>query len=187
MGDWYYAPDFTYDAPSVLRFIVETVCRDGNAALNIPIKPDGSLEDACVLMLEEIGKWMDVCGEGIYGSSAWKVPAEGTLDENGNLVKLPGGGLWKRQAEFKFSPQDIRFTLGKNGDVYAFCMAAPQGGQTISIKSLGTAAKLLDEIKDVTLLGYGNKLEWHRSDEALEITCPEEMPFTSVVAFRISL
>ncbi len=186
VGDWYYAPGFVYDAPSVLRFVVETVCRDGNAALNIPIKPDGSLDEACVRMLEEVGEWMSVCGEGIYGSSAWKVPAEGNLGEDGKLVKLPGGGLGKKQAEFKFSPEDIRFTLGKNGDVYAFCMAAPKGGQSIAIKSFGTAAKLLDEIKDVSLLGHNGKLEWRRDEDALEITCPQEMPFDSVVAFRIS-
>ena len=65
-------------------------------------------------------------------------------------------------------------------------MAAPKCGQSIAIKSLGTAAKLLDEIKDVSLLGHNGKLEWRRDGDALEITCPQEMPFDSVVAFRIS-
>ena len=71
VGDWYYSPGFVYDAGSVERFIIESVCRDGYVALNIPICPDGSLEAACEEMLEEVGRWMEVNGQGIYGSRAW--------------------------------------------------------------------------------------------------------------------
>ena len=43
---------------------------DGNAALNIPMRPDGSIEEACVAMLEEVGRWMHTNGEAVYGSKA---------------------------------------------------------------------------------------------------------------------
>ena len=65
VGDWFYAPGFTYDAGSMIRFIIEAICRDGNAALNIPMRPDGSIEDACVTMLEEVGRWMAINGEAV--------------------------------------------------------------------------------------------------------------------------
>ena len=185
VGGWFYAPGFIYDASSIIHFIIEAVCRDGNTAINIPMKPDGSLDDNCEQMLEEVGAWMEACGEGIYGSRAWKTMGEGPRDEKGHLAKIPGGGLGKQQAEFRYAPDDIRFTQGKNGAVYAFCMTVPSPGQVISIKSLGTRSGMMEQIKDVRLLGHRGRLGWQRTEEALEVTCPEELPFDSVIVFRI--
>ena len=55
---------------------------------------------------------------------------------DGHLKKLPGGGLnwWHR--DFKFDVQDIRFTVGKNGKLYAFTMNVPEAGQTIRIHAM---------------------------------------------------
>lgn len=36
--------------------------------LSIPIRPDGSLDEACVQMLGQVGDWMRINGDGIYGS-----------------------------------------------------------------------------------------------------------------------
>lgn len=53
-----------------------------------------------------------------------KYPVKGILVD-GKLKKLPGGALNRRHAEFKYDAQDIRFTVGKNGSLYAFCMNVP--------------------------------------------------------------
>src|SRR5574344_1088623 len=185
IGDWFYAPGFTYDSGMMIRFIIEAIARDGNAALNICMRPDGSIEDACVKMLEEVGAWMKINGEAVYGSKAWKKLGEGQI-VNGKLKKLPGGGLNKRHAEFKFSAEDIRFTVGKNHALYAFCMAVPTGGESVSIHSLGKkTGNLTQKIKKISLLGYNGKIKWKQTDEALVITCPSEMPFSSSVVFKI--
>ena len=185
IGDWFYAPGFIYDAPSAIHFIIEAVTRDGNCALCVPIKADGSIDEEGEKMLLEVGKWMETCGEGIYGSSAWKTLGEGTLDENGHLIKLPGGGLGKAQAEFRYATDDIRFTQGKDGAVYAFMMNPPEPGQTISVKSLGKEAGLKDTVGSVRLLGYDGDIKWNRGEKALEITCPDKIPFQSAIVFRI--
>ena len=44
VGDWFYAPNFTYDSGMMIRYIIEAVARDGNAAISIAILPDGSLD-----------------------------------------------------------------------------------------------------------------------------------------------
>lgn len=36
MGDWYNAPDFSYDSGAVILYILEQVARDGNAAISLP-------------------------------------------------------------------------------------------------------------------------------------------------------
>ena len=35
VGDWFYAPGFTYDSGMMIRYIIEAIARDGNAALCI--------------------------------------------------------------------------------------------------------------------------------------------------------
>ena len=124
--------------------------------------------------------------DGIYGSRAWVKPGEGEL-VNGKLKMLPGGKLWKQQAEFKFSPQDFRFTVGKDGALYAFCLTVPAPGTELKIASLGTAANLLGRpVKSVCLLGHtGAALVWKQDAAVLTIDCPQAMPFATAIAFRV--
>ena len=185
VGDWFYAPDFTYDSGMMIRYIVEAIARDGNAALCISILPDGSLDEGSMNMLKKVGTWMKRNGEAVYGSHAWKIPGEGE-QINGKLKMLPGGSLNRKHAEFKFDAQDIRFTVGKNGALYAFCMNVPAPGMKLKIKSLGTDAKHFNKpIKDVKLLGYAGKLQWKMEADGLAITCPEKMPFATSVVFKV--
>lgn len=181
VGDWFYAPGFTYDSGSVIRFIIEAVCRDGNAALNIPMRPDGSLDEECERMLEEVGEWMKVNGQAIYGSRAWNVLGEGEM-KNGHLRKLPGGGLGKHHKDFRFTSQDIRFTVGKDGALYALLMALPRPGETITIKSLGLHVQ---KVNRVVMLGSKTHLKWTQTNEDLTISVPDRLPCRSSVVFKI--
>ena len=184
VGDWFYAPGFTYDSGSMIRFIIEAICRDGNAALNIPMRPDGSIEEECITMLEKVGDWMRINAEAIYGSKAWVTMGEGEM-QGRHLKKLPGGGLGKRHKDFKFNVQDIRFTEGKNGNIYAFTMNEPKAGQPIRIQSMGKNAGHLQSIKRVSLLGYKGKLQWKQVGDALEIIYPEKAKHHTSAVFRI--
>jgi alpha-L-fucosidase len=185
VGDWFYAPGFTYDSGMMIRYIIEAIARDGNAALCISILPDGSLDEGSMKMLKEVGVWMKRNGEAVYGSHAWTIPGEGE-QVNGKLKMLPGGALSRRHAEFKFDAQDIRFTVGKNGAFYAFCMNIPAPGTQLKIKSLGTDAKYFNKpIKDVKLLGYTGKLQWKLEADGLAITCPAKMPFATSIVFKV--
>jgi alpha-L-fucosidase len=185
VGDWFYEPGFTYDSGMMIRYIIEAIARDGNAAVCISILPDGSLDEGSQKMLREVGIWMRRNSEAVYGSHAWAMPGEGEK-VNGKLKMLPPGALTRRQAEFKFGPQDFRFTLGKNGALYAFCMTVPVSGTQLTIKSLGTDSKYLNrQVKSVTLLGNSGKLQWKQEADGLSITCPPDMPFATSVVFKI--
>ena len=185
VGDWFYAPNFTYDAGMMIRYIVEAIARDGNAALCISLLPDGSLDEGSQKMLKEVGVWMRRNGEAVYGSRAWIIPGEGEVID-GKLKMLPGGKLERHHADFKFETQDFRFTVGKNKALYAFCMTVPEAGTQLKIKSLGTEEnKLGHSVKTVELLGYNSKLQWKQETDGLVITCPAEMPFATSVVFKI--
>lgn len=181
VGDWFYAPGFVYDAATVVRFIIEAISRDGNVALNIPLRPDGSIEEACVTMLEELGRWLSVNGQAVYGSRAWTTLGEGERVD-GKLKTMPGGNLGQRHADFPYNAQDIRFTVGRDGAVYAFCLNLPQPRQTVNIKTL---AKGCQKVRNVTLMGYKGRLQWKQTADGLRIVCPDELPCRHALVFRI--
>jgi alpha-L-fucosidase len=182
IGDWFYAPGFTYDAPMMIRFIIEAIARDGNAALNICFRPDGSLDEACEEMLLAVGRWMDINGEAVYGSRAWKQLGEGDLVD-GKLRTLPGGSLRRKHADFAFSTRDFRFTVGANDALYAFCLTVPEPGQRLLIHAFSRPD--FGKVKKVSLLGYDGKLSWRQTAEGLEITYPKNAPAVAAVTFRV--
>jgi len=185
VGDWFYAPGFIYDSRAMIRYIIEACARDGNACICISLLPDGSLDDGSKQMLAGVGDWMRVNGEAIYGSRAWKIPGEGEMDK-GHLRKIPGGKLGKSQADFQYGSQDFRFTVGKDGALYAFCMTMPAPGTELKITSLGMDSKYFGHpVKSVKLLGYDGALTWKQEAAALVITCPDAMPFKTAATFKI--
>jgi alpha-L-fucosidase len=185
VGDWFYEPGFTYDSGMMIKYITEAIARDGNAAICISLLPDGSLNAESQKMLKEVGVWMRRNGEAVYGSHAWVVPGEGE-QVKGKLKMLPGGKLGQNQANFKFNETDFRFTIGKNKALYVLGMVVPKAGAQLSIKSLGTDAKLFNgPVKNVNLLGYNGKLQWRQSADGLMITYPQAMPFATSVVFKV--
>lgn len=185
VGDWFYAPDFTYDSGMMIRYLIEAIARDGNAALCIPMQPNGALDAGAVRMLREVGEWMRMNGEAVYGSHAWKTPGEGQVVD-GELRMLPGGKLERRHAVFQFGPEDFRFTVGKGGSLYAFCMTVPSPGAALKIRSLGASSGMVDKpITSVRLLGNTEPLHWRQTADGLVVTCPEHMQSKTAVVFRI--
>jgi alpha-L-fucosidase len=173
VGDWYYAPNFVYDAGMMIRYLLEAVSRDGNACICVSPRPDGSLDDGSRAMLREVGVWMRANGQGIYGSKAWSIPGEGEI-VNGRLRQLPGGKLGREHAEFQFGPQDFRFTVGSDGALYAYCMTVPEAGTVVTIRSLRAGDDRLGRpVRSVQLLGAPEATpEWAQAGDGLRVTVP---------------
>lgn len=187
VGDWFYRDDLIYDSGMVIRYIIEAVARDGNAAVCICLMPDGSLDEGSKTMLKQIGQWMRRNGDAIYGSHAWHIAGEGQ-EVDGQLKMLPNGVLGTKHANCQFSTQDFRFTVGKDNTLYAFCMTVPDPGTRLEIQSLGRHDNHFGkDIKSVKLLGAdATPLTWQQTDHALHILCPSEMPFETSVVFQIN-
>ncbi len=146
--------------------------------------PDGSLDESTQKMLKDMGDWMKINGEGIYGSHAWATLGEGA---GGKIKSLPHGFIGAKQANFQFDPADFRFTAGKNGSLYAFCMTVPAGGTQLKITSMGSASKYLKSpVKSVSLLGIPGQLDWKQDPDGLVITCPKEMPLKISAVFKVT-
>jgi alpha-L-fucosidase len=56
----------------------------------------------------------------------------------------------------------------------------------VQIKSLGTAAKLLDKgISNITLLGSKEKVQWSQTDGMLIIKPPQKSPNGIAIVYKI--
>lgn len=183
VGDWFYGPNFVYSSDAMIRYLLEIVARDGAVGVSIPLRPDGSLDEGCVKMLKEVGEWMRINGQGIYGSSAWSVLGEG---KDGKLNVLPGGFIGANQANHSFYTTDFRFTVGKDGVIYAWCMTVPKAGDKLKIVSLGSDAGTgQKQVTSVELLGEKNKIEWKQEADGLSIVYPDSAHLKTAVGFRI--
>jgi alpha-L-fucosidase len=70
MGNqWSYRPDDNYKSTHrLIQLLVDIVGKGGNFLLNVGPQPDGQLPEVALLRMKEMGDWMKVNGEAIYGS-----------------------------------------------------------------------------------------------------------------------
>ncbi len=129
---------------------------------------------------------MRINGEGIYGSKAWVKFGEGAPGPTAACSRCLRMRSISRRPTSRFGPTDFRFTVGRDGSLYAFALAVPQPGATVTIASFGSSAGLLTTpIRSVTLVGSRSRLVWSQRPEGLVITAPHRMPSQIAVAFRI--
>ncbi len=69
---WGYQPnDHNYKTPNqVIRIFTDCISMGGNLLLDIGPKPDGSIPDEQIAILEELGRWTSKHKEAIYGTVA---------------------------------------------------------------------------------------------------------------------
>jgi alpha-L-fucosidase len=178
IADWFYNKSWKYrKADWVIRTLVDIVSKNGNLLLNVVQRPDGSLDPEVEQMLQELGDWMAINGEAIYGTRPWRVFGEGD-------VKAEGGHF---KEDFAYTAKDIRFTAKGDNALYAIAMGWPADGKLV-VKSLAQGSELAKgEITDVALLGHKGKLPWSRTADGLVVNLPEEKPCAHVFALKITL
>ena len=174
-SSWAYAKDLEYyTADRLIDDLVDIVSKNGCMLLNIAPKPDGTIPDEQKEILRDMGKWLKLNGEAIYGSRPWLKYGEGpTVTPVGHLSDVGFDG---------FTSADIRFTT-QGQTLYAIALGWPESGK-ISIKSLGQGHSP-DAIKGVELIGHGGALKWTQTVDALEITLPEKAPCENAHVFKL--
>lgn len=145
-GGWSYVPHAKYmSGRQAIHMLVDIVCKGGNLLFNIAPGPDGTWHEDAYKLLAEMGDWITVNGEAIYGTRAI--------------------------APFKES--GICYTNQKNTTtVYAIYLA--EEGETIP-DTIFINSFIPKKNSKVTLLGYKEPLKWKKDVSGISIVIPENL------------
>lgn len=114
----YEGDETTLSSTELIHLFVDIVSKNGNLLLNVGPKPDGSIPEIQLSRLRDLGDWMSVNGEGIYGTSPWERPE--TTTESG---------------------KEVRFTQ-KEGALYVFIFGSPDKKESIQDLTLSKGQKI---------------------------------------------
>lgn len=180
IGNWHYDREL-YErggyktAGTVVQMLVDIVSKNGNLMLNIPVRGDGTIDEKERVIVEEIGEWMRLNGDSIYGTRPWKVFGEGPAIDHAAPLNGPGFNEGKRAA---LTAGDWRFAV-KGEVLYATCFDWPEGG-VATIRSLAAGGgSYPGDIGSVKMVATGEPLSFRRTAEGLVVNFPEKRAATS--------
>jgi alpha-L-fucosidase len=89
VADWHYQTGQKYmDAKKVVELLMKNVSRNGTMLLNISQHGRGDLDPEVIQLCKDIGAWLKVNGESVYGSRPFEVYGENIVcytRNNGNI------------------------------------------------------------------------------------------------------
>jgi alpha-L-fucosidase len=166
----------------LVHTLIDIVSRGGNYLLNVPPRADGRIPNLITERLLQIGRWLKVNGEAIYGTRASTAPYQWSSREPyeidyGKSLSFDTGGFditeYTTQPRRKDHPRIEAFFTTKPGVLYAILPAWPRDRFVVRDLVLGSNAR-------VTLLGLEGSLKWEQSGKDAAVTIPriypDEMP-----------
>ncbi|ONI46895.1 hypothetical protein AN642_02500 [Epulopiscium sp. SCG-B10WGA-EpuloA2] len=160
-NSWCYTENNDYKQSfEVICDLVDVVSKNGSLLLNVGPKADGTIPEQDKKILQDVGAWLKVNGEGIYSSYPFRKYGEGpVVTEEGHFTDT------KRKS---FTTEDFRFTYKPNA-LYIFAMKWPEDG-VLKVKTLGSKVKKFNaDILKAEVLGCDKPCEFIECSDHLTI------------------
>ncbi len=162
---WGYTTDMKVStAAAIIPKLIDTVSKNGNLLLNLSPRADGTFAQEIQDTLLDVGKWLDINGDAIYGTHSWT--------KFGETAPRGQKGL------------NIRFTV-KGDDLYAIIMGN-WPGEEATVASLATGTAPEGTIQSVTLLGSNGNLQFTQNNGGLKVKLPPAAPCKYAYALKIT-
>ncbi|CAA6692740.1 MULTISPECIES: alpha-L-fucosidase [unclassified Lentimonas] len=131
----------------LLRNFVDIVSKGGNYLLNIGPTSEGKVPEPCVQSFLEVGEWVKVNRDAIFGTTRWTTFREGV----------------KQVKDSESKPTEFWFSA-KGDKVYVMSLVPAEG--VAMVQSLNASA---GKVVAVRLLGSDVSLSWKQTENALEV------------------
>jgi len=186
IGGWHYdrklfnqAGEYGgYQNPrDIIHWLIDTVSKNGTFILNIPGRPDGTIDSKEIAVLDKITEWIEVNGEAIYETRPWKVFGEGP--------EISSSSSSSASKVNQLGPKDIRFTRNKSGTaVYAMVLGWPE--KEVVIRALGTASPQSPaRVAKVEWLGCQEKVKFRQIATGLHLQPPAKKLPEAAISLKI--
>ncbi len=173
---WGYIENDTFKSPEfIVHQLVDIVSKNGNLLLNIGPRSDGTIPDEVQQVLREVGSWLRVNGDAIYGTRPWRIYGEGP-------TKVVEGAFHDTDIQ-SYTAEDFRFT-SKGDTLFAIELSWPANRDAV-IHSLAAGIPGEQHVESVELVGIGSKLPFQQRPDGLHIQVPDQAPGKYAFAFRI--
>jgi alpha-L-fucosidase len=167
-GSWCYTENLKVKpAKDVLHVLIDIVSKNGVLLLNVSPKASGEIPQEQQKVLEQLGSWLDVHGQSIYGTRPWYTFGEGPTKEP--------DGHFKNHHKFlkiKYSHKDVRYTK-KGNFLYVNFLGKVPNNYSTTLKAF--AKENLPNpinIKKVKLIGSDEPIDWNLEGDGLHIKFP---------------
>ena len=125
---WHYQEGQEYmDAGTVIRSLMQNVCRNGSMLLNITQHGRGDLDPQVIRICKDIGAWLKINGEAVYGSRPFEICGENSVCYTRN-----DGNVYATLLEWRGSPITLK----------ALRVGGPTLGRVSRVELLGSNVEL---------------------------------------------
>jgi alpha-L-fucosidase len=181
---WMYVEGHKYKpADLVVRNMIDVWSKNGIVLLNVSPRADGVINQEQRDILKQIGDWLKVHGEAVYGTRTHTIFGYGTASAG-------DGHHGGQSSQVKYTAEDVRFTISKDKKaMYVFFLGKPEAGKRIAMRAIGGYHRNIppSPIKNVRLLGSDIEVEWEVTSDSFYLTMPNVEMNELATVFKFEL
>jgi alpha-L-fucosidase len=157
---------------SLVLQLVDKVSRGGNFLLDIGPDEHGKIPPIMQERLQQMGEWLKINGEAIYGTSRWRTSSQWSEGKR-DYTNKGGDPVLKITVDPDpgYAVKEVFYTYNSNtNDLYAIFPKYPADKKLV-LKDVNPASSTA-----VSFLSTGEKLQWQQQGDDITIALPDYDP-----------